>query len=63
MLDDIEQDYLLLEKLKTPVKIDGNLSIRLSFDRKRLSIILSDGISSVELSKKQFEMLQNYEMN
>ena len=62
MLDDIEQDYLLLEKLKTPVKIEGNLSVRLSFDRKRLTLILSDGISSIELSKKQFEALQKYEI-
>ena len=59
-LEDIQIKYQDIEKLKIATKIDGSLSVRLSFDRKNVTVILSDGIGSIELSKKQFITLQEF---
>ena len=59
-IDEVQNQHDFIEKLKEPRKIDDNLTIRLSFDRKKIRIVLSDGSGCIELSKKQFMSLQSY---
>ena len=58
--EQVQKEYNFIEELKKAQKIDDNLSIRLSFDRKELRVILTDGSGCIELTKKQFLLLQDY---
>jgi len=59
-IEEVQKQHDFIEDLKNPRKIDDNLTIRVSFDRKKVRLILSDGSGCIELSKKQFLALQNY---
>lgn len=60
MLDEAKKKYRDIEKLKSKQKIFGKLSIQICFDRKDPSFKLYDGISSIEISEKEFAELKNY---
>ena len=55
----IEKKHKELQELSSSKKIFGKLSIRFCFDRKKPTVILTDGCGSIELSEQEFKALQD----
>jgi len=60
MFEQIIHNHEDLKDLKKRKNLKGKLDIQISFDRKKPTIKLFDGISSIELSISELEALQNY---
>jgi hypothetical protein len=61
MFEQIIENHEDLKDLRKRKNLKGKLDIQVCFDRKRPTIKLFDGISSIELSIAELDALQNYQ--
>ena len=61
MFKQIIENYEDIEDLKKRKKLKGKLDIQICFDRKRPTIKLYDGVSTIELTLEELESLQKYQ--
>ena len=61
MFKQIIENYEDIEDLKKRKSLKGRLDVQICFDRKRPTIKLFDGISSIELNIEEFDALQKYQ--
>lgn len=62
-LEDLKKQYQNLEVSKTKKRVCGKISLQVCFDRKEPTIKISDGIGIIEVSFKEFETLQKYDIS
>lgn len=57
-LREIELRFNEVERIKKSQKLSNNCTVRISFDRKMPTFIISDGSGTIELNSKAFLELQ-----